>query len=215
MPPDEPYDEEQLEELPEDYETPFSPTREANDRIAAPGGMSFATSKLDSTHPSTDSNIQLEELYDEGLSGAAEAEEPNARDTVVGYKPPTGKAPGRNDYYWIVVRPEAAFIAFRYQYVGANGHVQRRAGRQSDGSWETQTWLISKQDAHRVGDTLVGDTRGARELLLKLSREPKYDHGDIFTITDTNDDSASKTLPMGGQHYLDTSSMPSESHRAM
>lgn len=87
MPPDEPYDEEQLEELPEDYETPFSPTRESKDMISAPGGMSFATSKLDSTHPSTDSNIQLEELYDEGLSGAAEAEEPNAKDTVVGYNP--------------------------------------------------------------------------------------------------------------------------------
>lgn len=215
MPPDEPYDEEQLEELPEDYETPFSPTREANDRIAAPGGISFATSKLDSTHPSTDSNIQLEELYDEGLSGAAEAEEPNARDTVVGYKPPARSSQKSGDYYRIDVRAETGFAAFRYQGVGPNGRVQRCAGQRSDGSWVTQAWLISKQDAHRVGDTLVGDTRGTRELLLKLSREPKYDHGDIFTITDTNDDSASKTLATGGQHYLDTSSMPSESHRAM
>jgi hypothetical protein len=32
--------------------------------------------KLDDTHPSTDTNIDPMEEYDEGLSGAAEAEEP-------------------------------------------------------------------------------------------------------------------------------------------
>lgn len=34
------------------------------------------SSNLDDTHPATDSNIDATELYDEGLSGAAEAEEP-------------------------------------------------------------------------------------------------------------------------------------------
>ena len=33
---------------------------------------------LDDTHPSTDTNIDSAEEYDEGLSGAAEAEDPNA-----------------------------------------------------------------------------------------------------------------------------------------
>jgi hypothetical protein len=32
--------------------------------------------ELDDTHPSTDTNIDSMEEYDEGLSGAAEAEEP-------------------------------------------------------------------------------------------------------------------------------------------
>jgi len=34
--------------------------------------------QLDDTHPSTDSNIEPSEEYDEGLSGAAEAEEPRS-----------------------------------------------------------------------------------------------------------------------------------------
>ena len=215
MPPDEPYDEEQLEELPEDYETPFSPTRETKDLIASPGGMSFATSKLDSTHPSTDSNIQLEELYDEGLSGAAEAEEPNAQDSVVGYSPPAKASLGRDDYYWIIVRPETAFVAFHYKDIGGSGQVQRRAGRQSNGVWLTQTWLISKKAAHRTGDTLVGDTRDVRELLLKLSREPKHDHDNIFRVTGVDHASASKKLSAAGRRNLKGGKKPQAPHRVM
>ena len=234
MPPDEPYDEERLEELPEDYDTPFSPTREPKDMIAAPGGISFATSKLDSTHPSTDSNIQLEELYDEGLSGAAEAEEPNARDTVIGYNPrpkiterkvsdmtttvqhkaatqnikkaqdtwkgmthrqhalaqPEGRRRARpgtmggGEYYHIVVRPKSAFVTFRYQDVGEKGHLQRLAGKRSSGSWSTQAWLISKNDAHVSGNVLVADSKDARDLLMQLGSEPKHEKGDVFTAKD-------------------------------
>jgi hypothetical protein len=44
-------------------------------------------SGLDDTHPATDTNIQLEEEYDEGISGAAEANEPNRHDAVIGYDP--------------------------------------------------------------------------------------------------------------------------------
>jgi hypothetical protein len=33
--------------------------------------------EIDDTHPATDTNIDPMEEYDEGLSGAAEAEEPN------------------------------------------------------------------------------------------------------------------------------------------
>jgi hypothetical protein len=63
--PDEPTDEEEQQKLPEDYDTPFRPADDTdpNDR-------------LDDTHPTTDSNIDAHEMYDEGISGAAEAEEP-------------------------------------------------------------------------------------------------------------------------------------------
>lgn len=43
---------------------------------------------LDRTHPSTDTNIQPEEEYDEGISGAAEASEPNQNNAVKNYKSP-------------------------------------------------------------------------------------------------------------------------------
>lgn len=45
--------------------------------------------ELDETHQATDSATDLDsqQLYDEGLSGAAEAAEPNAGNAVVGYDP--------------------------------------------------------------------------------------------------------------------------------
>ena len=91
MPPDEPNGEEELEELPDDYDTPFSVAYEAKDAIAGPDGEWYMTDKLGATHPATDSGMQLEELYDEGLSGAAEASEPNGDDMVVGYHPNRSK----------------------------------------------------------------------------------------------------------------------------
>lgn len=42
---------------------------------------------LDDTHPITDTNVHIEEEYDEGLSGAAEAAEPNQNDAVEAYDP--------------------------------------------------------------------------------------------------------------------------------
>lgn len=71
MPPDEPNDEERLEALPEDYDTPAHPATPVPE-----SGETTAPPHLDDTHPATDTNIQQEELYDEGLPGAAEVSEP-------------------------------------------------------------------------------------------------------------------------------------------
>lgn len=65
MLPDEPNEEERLEKLPEDGETPFRP----------------AYAKTDDTYPSLDTGQQPEELYDEG----APIKEPNAGNAVTGY----------------------------------------------------------------------------------------------------------------------------------
>lgn len=63
MPPDEPDSEENEEELPQDYATPFSlPSDQLNTNTKRP------ERNIDSTHPSTDTGMQLEELYDQGLS---------------------------------------------------------------------------------------------------------------------------------------------------
>lgn len=67
MPPDEPIDEEELEELPEDGETPFRP----------------ATKKGDDTYPSTDDGMDSTELYQQGM----DIDEPNAGNSVEGYDP--------------------------------------------------------------------------------------------------------------------------------
>ncbi len=74
MPPDEPNEEERLEQLPQDYETPFQPpdSNEARDN-------------LDDTHPATDTNIQQEEVYDEGVSGAAETTDSGTDSGVADY----------------------------------------------------------------------------------------------------------------------------------
>ncbi len=91
MPPDEPDDEEKLEELPDDIDTPFSLPDEPEVDIADANSPHLKRPLLDSTYPETDTNIELEELYDEGIAGAAEAEEPNAADTVIGYQKPAAK----------------------------------------------------------------------------------------------------------------------------
>ena len=73
--PDEPTDEERLEELAEDNETPFRP---ADDN----------TETIPDDHPQTDTNVQPEEQYDEGVSGAAEVEDDSSQSAVADYNPP-------------------------------------------------------------------------------------------------------------------------------
>ncbi len=91
---------------------------------------------------------------------------------------------GEGSYFRIVVRPKEEFTTFRYHDVGEKGHIQRLAGKRSSGSWATQTWLISKEDAHLDGSSLVPDTSDARKLLETLGSKPKHVKGDIFAASD-------------------------------
>jgi hypothetical protein len=79
MLPDEPNDEERKEQLPEDYDTPFRPAPPSRDDDIDLDDDDQGRD-LDDTHPATDSGIDEQELYDEGISGAAEAEEPHRVD---------------------------------------------------------------------------------------------------------------------------------------
>lgn len=75
-------------QLPEDNDTPFSPpTSPVSDATSDYQGRPDA-GQLDDTHQATDTNVDSHETYDEGLSGAAEAEEPNAGNSVTDYTPP-------------------------------------------------------------------------------------------------------------------------------
>ena len=90
LPPDEPNDEEALEKEAEDGETPFRPADPGDVRTDAADhdlGREAARARLDDTHPDTDAELEDQDLEDAGISGAADAEEPNAGNTVEGYDP--------------------------------------------------------------------------------------------------------------------------------
>ena len=91
---------------------------------------------------------------------------------------------GEGEFYRIAVRPKGEFVTFQTQDVGGPGHIERVAGKRPSGSWDTQTWLVSKQDAHVEGDRLVPDTADARDLFAKLGSEPRHVKGDVFEAKD-------------------------------
>lgn len=99
---------------------------------------------------------------------------------------------GRGKYYRVIVRPKNEFSSFRIQDVGRKGHVERLAGRRPSGSWDTQAWLISKDDAHREGNKLVADSSRARNVLSKLAAVPKHVKGDVFRAKDRRNVSESE-----------------------
>jgi hypothetical protein len=87
---------------------------------------------------------------------------------------------GTGNYYRIVVRPKEEFVTFRTQDVGSPGHLQRLAGKRSSGSWATEAWLVSKEDAHLESGRLIPDSRDAKDLLRKLRTKPEHVRGDVF-----------------------------------
>ncbi len=78
-----------LTPLDRDGDTPFSPADDGVQDASADADVRTAQGQLDPTAPATDSasDIDSQQLYDEGLAGAAEASEPNAGNTVTGYDP--------------------------------------------------------------------------------------------------------------------------------
>jgi len=57
-------------------------------------------------------------------------------------------ASGKGRFFHIQVRPNAQFVRFRVQDVGARGGVERVAGLRSNGTWDTVKWLVEKTHAH-------------------------------------------------------------------
>jgi hypothetical protein len=91
---------------------------------------------------------------------------------------------GEGDYYRIELRPSSDFTFFRNHDVGDKGHLIRVAGKRSSGSWDTVAWLVSKEDAHIEGETLVADSEDAKQLIESLGSKPKHVKGDIFEVKD-------------------------------
>lgn len=89
-------------------------------------------------------------------------------------------ATGRGKFFHIQVRPRSQFKSFRAQDVGRRGGIERVAGRRTNGSWDTQKWLIAKTEAHRENGTLIADTAAARKVLGQLGSKPRHLGGDRF-----------------------------------
>ncbi len=87
---------------------------------------------------------------------------------------------GKGNFYRIVVRPKSEFVSFKNHDVGKKGHIERISGRRKSGSWDTQAWLISKADAKKSGNTLVGISEDAKQVIRSLSSKPKKVKGDVF-----------------------------------
>lgn len=87
---------------------------------------------------------------------------------------------GERNYYRIVIREKSQFSSFRNHDVGERGGIQRIAGRRPSGSWDTQAWLIEKNLANIVGDTLKSRYKDVQELIDNLGSKPKHVKGDIF-----------------------------------
>lgn len=90
---------------------------------------------------------------------------------------------GTGEYFRIELIPSDEFTTFRNDDVGDKGHLQRVAGKRADGSWDTQAWLVSKEDAEKKGSKLVPVSQDAKNLLEDLKKAPRHKVGDIFTIS--------------------------------
>jgi hypothetical protein len=91
---------------------------------------------------------------------------------------------GKGGFFRIEVRPKGQFKSFRVQDVGGPGGLERVAGYRSSGSWATHAWLVSKEKAHRVGDSLIPDHEDVVRLLKTLGSKPTHVRGDIFKAKD-------------------------------
>ena len=87
---------------------------------------------------------------------------------------------GEGDFYRVVVRPKSEFTSFRNHDIGKKGHIQRLAGRRKSGSWDTQAWLIQKEDAKIENGYLHGKTKDAKDFISRLRTVPRKVKGDVF-----------------------------------
>jgi hypothetical protein len=89
-------------------------------------------------------------------------------------------AKGTGEFFHIQVRPRGEFVTFRNHDVGGHGGIERVAAQRTNGSWDTQKWLIGKSEAHRLGKALVPDSLAAEKVLALLGSAPRHLGGDRF-----------------------------------
>lgn len=88
---------------------------------------------------------------------------------------------GKGKFYRIELRPKNVFTSFRVQDVGEKGGLERLAGRRKSGSWDTVSWLVSKDDAvvGSNGQLKITDSK-ARSVLKQIKGPIVHVKGDVF-----------------------------------
>lgn len=102
---------------------------------------------------------------------------------------------GKGKFYRIEVRPKGQFTTFRVQDVGEKGGLERLAGKRSSGSWDTVSWLVSKEDA-RVDEYGHLKIRGkAASVLKQIKGRIVHVKGDVFRAHPKNVPEKAKPTP--------------------
>ena len=126
--------------------------------------------------------------------------EEHARSQPQGHSREKPGKTGEGDFYHIEVRPKKEFVTFRNQDVVTQGGIERVSGKRESGSWDTVTWLVSKDFAHVENGKLIADHPDAKELFNELGSEPKHIEGDIFKAQDRPNVPEKKKPTQAQQH---------------
>lgn len=106
-------------------------------------------------------------------------------------------ATGKGRFFHIQIRPKYEFKTFRVQDVGEKGGLERLAGKRPGpgGSWDTVTWLVSKDDAHVDAHGHLVLTGKAKSLLKQFKGRITHVKADIFKAHEKNVREIDKPTP--------------------
>jgi hypothetical protein len=85
-------------------------------------------------------------------------------------------------YYRIIVRPREDFKSFKSETPTINNTIQQINGKNAEGQWSTQSWLIHKDGAHIDSGKLVPDNKAVRRLLQVLDGHVVHIKDDVFQL---------------------------------
>lgn len=104
---------------------------------------------------------------------------------------------GKGKFFHIQVRPKFEFKTFRVQDVGQKGGLERLAGKRSGpgGTWDTVTWLVSKDDAYIDANGHLKLRGKAQSLLKQFKGRITHVKADIFKAREKNVREVDKPTP--------------------
>ena len=114
-------------------------------------------------------------------------------DPMIKRKPPGST--GKGKFYRIELRPKGQFSSFRIQDVGKKGGLERLAGHRKSGSWDTVSWLISKDKADVVNGHLKITGVKEKSVLKQVKGPIVHVKGDIFRAHPRNVPENKKPTP--------------------